>query len=126
VGPDVVVLAGPTMDLDGPVRLYRWPGAVHARERDVLRRAQLPRVGELAYGQGPDEGRDHPEGLTLLPGGDGDELLVVHDSPAPSRQPDPGTLLADVVRLEAPGPGSPPAPGARPGRLGVPAPRGRP
>ena len=126
VGPDVVVLAGPTMDLDGPVRLHRWPGAVHARERDVLRGRQLPRVEELPYGTGPDEGRDHPEGLTSLPGGDSDELLVVHDSPAESRLVDPATVLADVVRLGAPGPGSSPDPGVQPGRLRVPAPRGRP
>lgn len=26
-GDDLLVLAGPTMDLDGPVRIYRWHGA---------------------------------------------------------------------------------------------------
>ncbi len=80
-------------------------------------RAAAPGRGDRLRA-GPRRGRDHPEGLTLLPGGDGDELLVVHDSPAPSRQPDPGTLLADVVRLEAPAPGPPPGAGDAPRSAG--------
>ena len=27
-GEDLIILAGPTMDLDGPFRLYRWPEAL--------------------------------------------------------------------------------------------------
>jgi hypothetical protein len=27
-GPDLLVLAGPTMDLDGPVHVFRWHGAL--------------------------------------------------------------------------------------------------
>jgi hypothetical protein len=88
-GADLLVLAGPSMDLDGPVRVYRWPDAERVDGPSVVRPA---RELELPFG----EGDDHAEGIALLDGG---ELLVVHDSPAPSRLTVPGTVLADVVTL---------------------------
>ncbi|MGW0889436.1 DUF3616 domain-containing protein [Saccharopolyspora sp. NPDC002578] len=92
-GDDLLVLAGPSMALDGPVRLYRWPGAATLDAPDVVRGAELVREADLPFG----EGDDHPEGITVLPDGD---VLVVHDSPAPARLPAPGTVLADVLRLD--------------------------
>lgn len=88
-GADLLVLAGPSMDLDGPVRLYRWAGAAQADSPVVVRPV---RELDLPFG----EGDDHAEGIALL--GDG-ELLVVYDSPAPSRLAVAGTVLADVVTL---------------------------
>jgi hypothetical protein len=38
-GDDLLVLAGPTMDLDGPVRIYRWHGACRVRTPAVVRGA---------------------------------------------------------------------------------------
>lgn len=66
-GDDLLILAGPTMDLDGPVSLWRWPGAVRATEEQVLPRGRLHRIMELPYGRG----EDHAEGIALLPGEDG-------------------------------------------------------
>ncbi len=94
-GDDLLVLAGPTMDLDGPVRLYRWLGAASQPASTVVRGEEITRVLDLAYG----EGDDHAEGMTLLPGADGDDLLVVYDSPAPERLTDDGSVLADVLTL---------------------------
>ncbi len=94
-GEDLLVLAGPTMDLDGPVRVYRWHGAARAETAQVVRGEQLTREVELPYG----DGDDHAEGIGLL-GTDG-ALLVVYDSPAPARLDDAGGVLADVVRLPA-------------------------
>jgi len=91
-GADLLVLAGPSMDLDGPVRVYRWCDAVHTDVPGVVRGSALHREADLPHGRGD----DHAEGITLLPGG---ELLVVHDSPAPARLSRPGTVLADVVAL---------------------------
>ncbi|MGH4018098.1 MAG: DUF3616 domain-containing protein [Pseudonocardiaceae bacterium] len=95
-GEDLLVLAGPSMDLDGPVRVHRWSGAAEAGAPAVVHSSQLRRELELPFG----EGDDHAEGIALL-GGSG-ELLVVHDSPAPSRLTVPGTVLADVVALRQP------------------------
>lgn len=91
-GEDLLLLAGPSMDLDGPVRVYRWRGAAGADPAEVVRGGDLHRELDLPYG----DGDDHPEGLALLPSG---ELLVVYDSPAPHRLTEPGVVLADVFRL---------------------------
>lgn len=94
---DLLILAGPTMDLDGPVLVCRWPNATAATEADVITHDQLQQVLTLPFG----EGVDHAEGITIIrratkrPG-----LLVVYDSPAPSRLHEDGlTIDADVYRL---------------------------
>jgi len=98
-GDDILILAGPTMDLDGPVTLWRWPDAAGAPERrdTAVANTMLERVLDLPFGQGV----DHPEGISLYSHADGSEqgLLVVHDSAAPSRQIGESTLVADVYPL---------------------------
>ncbi|MEB3369929.1 DUF3616 domain-containing protein [Saccharopolyspora mangrovi] len=91
-GDDLLLLAGPSMDLDGPVRVYRWPGAANLDTADVVHRTELDRELDVSHG----EGDDHAEGLALLPSG---ELLVVYDSPAAHRLKEPGAVLADVLPL---------------------------
>jgi hypothetical protein len=93
-GEDLLILAGPSMDLDGPVRIYRWRGAADISAPDVVHRDELVRELDLPYG----EGDDHAEGIALLAD---DELLVVYDSPSPARLVEPGTVLADVVKLNS-------------------------
>jgi len=99
-GPDLLVLAGPSMDLDGPVRVYRWHGAAAMDTSAVARGDELTVELELPYG----EGDDHAEGIALLPGQSEDEatrLLVVYDSPAVHRRSGEDVVMADVVRLPA-------------------------
>ncbi|MBP2325423.1 hypothetical protein JOF56_005808 [Kibdelosporangium banguiense] len=91
-GDDLLILAGPSMDLDGPVRVYRWRGAADLQAADVVHRDELVREIDLPFG----EGDDHAEGIALLPD---NELLVVYDSPAEARLIEPGVVLADVVSL---------------------------
>ncbi|HEX2300657.1 MAG TPA: DUF3616 domain-containing protein [Pseudonocardiaceae bacterium] len=95
-GDDLLVLAGPSMDLDGPVRVYRWHDALGGEDPpQVVREQALSRELDLPYG----EGVDHAEGIALLPDR---RLLVVYDSPAPERLIEPGTVLADVFALAHP------------------------
>lgn len=89
---DLLVLAGPSMDLDGPVWIYRWHDAHAGDAPRVVRAPDLSRELELPFG----EGDDHPEGISLL---EGRRLLVVYDSPAPARLIEPGTVLADIIAL---------------------------
>jgi hypothetical protein len=89
---DLLILAGPSMDLDGPVRVYRWPGAALIDAPEVVHRSELRHELDLPFGKGT----DHAEGIAVLPDG---ELLVVYDSPDPARMPKRGTVLADIVRL---------------------------
>jgi GNAT superfamily N-acetyltransferase len=98
-GEDLLVLAGPTVELDGPVHVFRWHGALRADTPQVVRGDLLTRELDLPSG----DGCDHAEGIGLLGPVDGHRLLVVHDSPSPARLTDDGGVLADVVRL----PGAP-------------------
>jgi hypothetical protein len=94
-GDDLLILAGPTMDLDGPVRIYRWHGAGRVDMPAVVRGDVLTREVELTYG----EGDDHAEGMGLI-GDPGDRLaMIVYDSPARHRLTADGAVVADVVRL---------------------------
>jgi Protein of unknown function (DUF3616) len=97
-GDDLLVLAGPTMDLDGPVRVYRWRGGCVAPEPTVARGGALTREIDLPYGPGV----DHAEGIDVLgpdEAGTRDRLLVVYDSPAEGRLGDDGSVVADILRL---------------------------
>ena len=92
---DLLVLAGPTMDLDGPVHVFRWHGALTAETPQVVRGDDLTLEVDLPFGIGD----DHAEGIGLLCPDDGERLLVVYDSPAPTRLGTDGWVTADVVRL---------------------------
>jgi hypothetical protein len=94
-GDDLLLLAGPSMDLDGPVRLFRWHHAAHAPAPQVIRPGDLTLELDLPYG----EGDDHAEGITLIGPPQHRRLLVVYDSPAPVRLLPDGAVLADVVQL---------------------------
>ncbi|GAA4607842.1 hypothetical protein BJY16_006542 [Actinoplanes octamycinicus] len=91
-GDDLLVLAGPTMALDGPVRVHRWHGACRTEMPAVVRGELITRELELTFG----EGDDHAEGLSMF--GD-DRILVVYDSPAAARLTADGAVLADVLKL---------------------------
>ncbi|MCP2342666.1 DUF3616 domain-containing protein [Actinomadura rupiterrae] len=91
-GDDLLILTGPSMDLDGPVRLVRWPGARHGRPSGLVTADELHPLGDLPYG----DGDDHAEGIAVL---SDTELLVVYDSPSPERLTPDGAVLADVVPL---------------------------
>jgi hypothetical protein len=96
-GEDLLVLAGPTMDLDGPVRIYRWHGARRVEMPAIVRGEVLTRELELTYG----EGDDHAEGMGLVGRPEDKMALVVYDSPAAVRLTEDGAVIADVVRLPA-------------------------
>jgi hypothetical protein len=94
-GEDLLVLAGPTMDLDGPVRIYRWHGACRVEMPAIVRGDVLSRELELTYG----EGDDHAEGMGLIGRAEDRVALVVYDSPAAVRLTEDGAVIADVVQL---------------------------
>jgi uncharacterized protein DUF3616 len=94
-GDDLLVLAGPTMDLDGPVRIYRWHGASRVEMPAIVRGDTLTREVELTYG----EGDDHAEGMGLIGTPDDRLALIVYDSPAAARLTADGAVVADIVQL---------------------------
>lgn len=99
-GDDILILAGPTMDLDGPVRIYRWRQAASSsapRAAGVYRGEDVACLGDLPFG----DGDDHAEGMTMLrlPRSSVAHLLVVYDGPAAERRRGDHGVLADLFAL---------------------------
>ncbi|MDZ8104484.1 MAG: DUF3616 domain-containing protein [Nostoc sp. DedQUE12a] len=92
-GQDLLILAGPTMDLDGPVQLYRWKNGVNLRENAFI---NPDLIRDIPYGNR----EDHAEGITLFQEIAGiPSVLVVYDSPAKTRLVGDGSVIADVFGL---------------------------
>ncbi|KAA0579810.1 DUF3616 domain-containing protein [Azospirillum sp. B21] len=100
-GDDLLILAGPTMDLDGPAHVWRWSGCLDADSSTIVPRDRLTRVLDVPFGTG----FDHAEGIAWLPGGTGDperRLIVVYDNPGDDRLHPNGTGVdADIFAIAA-------------------------
>ncbi|MDQ3336168.1 MAG: DUF3616 domain-containing protein [Myxococcota bacterium] len=94
-GRDLLVLAGPTMVLDGRTAIFRWRNALDVRQDTIVREQDLEHVLEIPAGKGD----DHPEGVALITHHGRRGLLVAYDSPSPSRRPTPSSVLADFYPL---------------------------
>lgn len=94
---DLWILAGPTMDLDGPVRLFAWRGALRATRQGSSVVDNADYLGDLPYG----DGVDHAEGMTLVrfPATHVDRLLVVYDTPACDRLSGDHGVFADLFAV---------------------------
>jgi hypothetical protein len=97
-GDDLLILAGPTLPLDGTIRLYRLRGALRLTE-DSLHK-QAPGDLEPLFDIPRTEKTDHAEGVSLFSYFEKDDsVLIVYDSPSPQRRYGPCGVLADVFRL---------------------------
>lgn len=99
---DLYILAGPTMDLDGPVFIYRWPKALNSKKDAFLWRADLEKVLAVPHGSGNTAGRDHAEGISLIARKEAPlEVMVCYDSPAEGRlvKKHPEQVRLDVFNL---------------------------
>lgn len=95
---DLLILAGPTMDLDGPVRVLRWlEGAKRHTSGEMVADAALQWEQDIPYGTGV----DHAEGMTLfsLDSGKTQALLVVYDTAAEQRKQGDNAVMADFFPL---------------------------
>jgi hypothetical protein len=100
---DLLILAGPTMLLDGPSRAVRLPGAGLRPPATVVRAQDMVQVGaDLRAAPDPElsEGEDHPEGITVLRWKGKPRVLVVYDSPSDARARTSDDITkADLFRL---------------------------
>lgn len=95
---DLIILAGPTMDLEGAMRVFLLNDVLDLPEDSVTEQdgQRLEVLFDIPF----TIGSDHAEGLALFPClGRSDALLVVYDSPDPARRPEPHAVYADVFRL---------------------------
>lgn len=90
---DLLVLAGPTMELDGRTALFRWRNALTSDGEAVLHRDDLKCELNVPFGKG----EDRAEGITLLE--DDRSVLVVYDTPAGERKTGDDAIRADVFDL---------------------------
>jgi hypothetical protein len=95
-GNDVLILTGPSMDLDGPVFIYRWPGALTLHADSLTFNKDLARVLTVPFGVG----KDHAEGLSRV-SGEPRAVMVCYDSPDAARLegPNGSGVKADVFEL---------------------------
>jgi hypothetical protein len=89
-GRDLLVLAGPSMDLDGPVYIYRWKDGLDQRVDSLTFKKDLTRVVTVPFGVT----KDHAEGLSLVTETPL-SVLVCYDSPDAARIDGSG-VKADV------------------------------
>ena len=96
VGTDMLLLAGPTMDLDGTIAVYCWPNATRQPTDSLVPKDKIRRLFDVPHGHGPTAGKDKAEGMALL---DEHHVLVVFDSPTDARKPGGSQVVADSFRL---------------------------
>ena len=96
-GDDLLVLAGPTMDVRAPAALYRWRGALRLEGESITGRDELEKLMELPHDV--DGGYDHPEGVCVFElNGIPRAVLVAYDAASPHRR-GPDGIRTDVFAL---------------------------
>lgn len=99
-GDDLYILAGPTMVLNGEIRLFKWPGAkaaLRANREPVRFQAALTESVSLPHGRGTNRAEaicDLPLELT----GGKPRWLVLYDAPGPDRRDGEHTVFGDLLR----------------------------
>ncbi|MFP4008082.1 MAG: DUF3616 domain-containing protein [Spirulinaceae cyanobacterium] len=96
---DLILLAGPTMSLEGAMEVFIWQNALEVDEDTINPQEEdrLTAIFNLPFTLG----NDHAEGLTLYPClGQDNALLVVYDSPSDRRRISETEIFADVFSLQ--------------------------
>ena len=93
---DLLILAGPTMDLDGTISVYRWKKGVNQKSEAIVHRKELDRLFDVPHGSGETSGQDKAEGMALY---DDNHVLIVFDSPTDKRKHGDNGVKADIYKL---------------------------
>ena len=93
---DLLILAGPTMDCDGTIALYRIEGGLPDEKESILYHDQIERLINVTVGHETEYGTDKAEGLVLT---EDNRLMVVYDTPCEERKQDDDTY-ADIFDYE--------------------------
>jgi hypothetical protein len=100
-GADLLILAGPTLVLDGAVTVFRWPGGTQVEQEQLVSRAELVKVLDIPH----NNGEDYAEGIAPFRPSTDDaaSLLVVYDSVSAQRQVGESTVTVDWIILPTAG-----------------------
>ncbi|MBF2027503.1 MAG: DUF3616 domain-containing protein [Oscillatoriales cyanobacterium C42_A2020_001] len=96
---DLIILAGPTMELEGEMRVFRLKHLLK-QDGDSLT-SQTSDNLEILFNLPFTIGHDHAEGLAIARCFDQvDGLMIVYDSPNSIRAIQPDAILADIFQLK--------------------------
>lgn len=99
-GEDLYILAGPTMVLDGDIRVYKWPHAravMNANREPVRFEAALTESASLPHGHGG----NRAEAICFIPSaivGDKPSWLVLYDAPGADRRDGEHSVFGDMLQ----------------------------
>ena len=99
-GDDLYILAGPTMVLNGEIRVFKWPAArpLLAANRDPVRfEAALTESVSLPHGRGTNRAEAICDLPPALSGGK-PSWLVLYDAPGADRKQGEHTVFGDLLR----------------------------
>jgi hypothetical protein len=95
-GEDLIILAGPTMDLDGTMEIYRWRGAALHPGDQVVSQQDIESMLVLPH-RTKQHGVNKAEGIAMHADG---SLIIAYDSPDSSRKVGDFQVKADIYRPE--------------------------
>ncbi len=101
-GDDLYILAGPTMVLDGEIRVFKWSGAkpVMLANREPARfEAALTALVSLPHGRGTNRAEAICDLPPALAGGK-PKWLVLYDAPGADRRDGEHTVFGDLLRRD--------------------------
>ena len=95
---DLLILAGPTMDLTGLQTVWRFRDAADLDDDSLTDSTdkRLEPLFDLPWVRGADKA----EGIQIYNGLGEPGIMVVYDAPSNARKPDDNIVLADLFRLE--------------------------
>ncbi|MCG8417486.1 MAG: DUF3616 domain-containing protein [Proteobacteria bacterium] len=96
-GDDLLIMAGPTMELAGTMRLFRFKSLLDLDDDSIHDQTtgRLTPLFDLPY----TPHQDYAEGLTLYPCLGQAGVLVIYDNPIPARRPTAHSIFGDVFQL---------------------------
>lgn len=94
---DLLVLAGPTMDCDGTIAMYRIKNGIKDRDESLTYNNYIDRLFNVTIGHETKFGTDKAEGLTMMEDG---RLMVIYDAPAEGRVKGDSSAYADIFAYE--------------------------
>ena len=96
VGEDLLILAGPSMDLDGTMEIYRWKNATQVTINELVERSDIESIFSFPYRK-EKHGIDKAEGLAIR---DDNKLVMAFDSPDEKRKLGKHKVKLDLIELE--------------------------
>lgn len=101
-GDDLYILAGPTMVLNGDIRVFKWPAAkpALAANRDTVRfESALTESVSLPHGRGTNRAEAICQLPAALSGGKA-RWVVLYDAPGTDRKEGEHTVFGDLLRYD--------------------------